>query len=43
MLPFFLKRFANSSALAWAYAYKVDWDEPVVEAAGEMVYPLHVA
>jgi 2-polyprenyl-6-methoxyphenol hydroxylase-like FAD-dependent oxidoreductase len=31
VLPFFLKRFTNPSALAWIYSYNVDWDEPVVE------------
>jgi 2-polyprenyl-6-methoxyphenol hydroxylase-like FAD-dependent oxidoreductase len=32
-LPFFLKRFANSDSLNWLYDYKVDWDEPLEEAA----------
>jgi len=31
MLPFFLKRSANPTALDWVYAYTVDWDRPVGE------------
>ncbi|HEY3231399.1 MAG TPA: FAD-dependent monooxygenase [Roseiflexaceae bacterium] len=31
MLPFFLKRSANPTALDWVYAYTVDWDTPVGE------------
>ena len=29
LLPFFLKRSANPTALDWAYSYKVDWDATV--------------
>lgn len=29
MMPFFLKRLANSSSLGWLYSYKVAWDAPV--------------
>jgi 2-polyprenyl-6-methoxyphenol hydroxylase-like FAD-dependent oxidoreductase len=33
MVPLFLKFSANSTALDWVYAYKVDWDVPLGEEA----------
>jgi hypothetical protein len=29
LMPFFLKRSANPTALDWIHSYKVDWDAPV--------------
>jgi len=29
LMPFFLKRSANPTALDWLYSYQVDWDAPV--------------
>jgi 2-polyprenyl-6-methoxyphenol hydroxylase-like FAD-dependent oxidoreductase len=29
LMPFFLKRSANPTALDWLYSYKVEWDAPV--------------
>jgi 2-polyprenyl-6-methoxyphenol hydroxylase-like FAD-dependent oxidoreductase len=34
LMPFFLKRSANSTALDWIYSYKVDWDAPVKATPG---------
>jgi hypothetical protein len=31
LLPFFLKSFANSTALDELYAYAVDWEAPVAD------------
>jgi 2-polyprenyl-6-methoxyphenol hydroxylase-like FAD-dependent oxidoreductase len=37
LMPFFLKRAANPTALDWAYSYKMDWDEHVAsEERSEM-------
>ena len=33
LMPLFLKLFANPTALDWVYSYRVDWDEPVGDAA----------
>jgi 2-polyprenyl-6-methoxyphenol hydroxylase-like FAD-dependent oxidoreductase len=33
LMPLFLKLFANPAALDWVYSYRVDWDEPVGDAA----------
>jgi 2-polyprenyl-6-methoxyphenol hydroxylase-like FAD-dependent oxidoreductase len=33
LMPFFLKRSANPTALDWLYSYQVNWDAPVVMAS----------
>lgn len=33
MMPIFLKRAANPAALDWTYAYKVDWNQPMMYPA----------
>jgi 2-polyprenyl-6-methoxyphenol hydroxylase-like FAD-dependent oxidoreductase len=33
LMPLFLKRSANPTALDWLYSYQVDWDAPVAETA----------
>lgn len=45
IMPFALKYFANSSAHAWLYTYRVDWNERVPGAAtsAELEYSLERA
>ncbi|HEX6479424.1 MAG TPA: hypothetical protein VF043_11315 [Ktedonobacteraceae bacterium] len=36
LMPFFLKRSANPTALDWLYSYQVDWDASVEETPDPM-------
>lgn len=36
LMPVFLKRSANPTALDWLYSYQVDWDAPVVKPPDPM-------
>lgn len=37
LMPFFLKRSANPTALDWLYSYHVEWDAPVAETSPSSV------